>query len=483
MKSVRERMDIISAYREVGSYRGAAEICATTAKTIKRVVEAAERTDTDSPTPHNYDVVADLVAQRVKKTKGRITAKRLLPVARVAGYTGSDRNFRRLVADEKRAWRIDNHRGRRPGVWEPGDVLAIDWGAIGTLHVFCAVLAWSRIRFIYFADNERSETTLAALAACFEFLGGVPKTVLADRMGCLKGGVVANVVIPSPDYVRLSLHYGFAPDFCEAADPASKGLVENLVGYAKSDLMIPEELDARDLVRANELARDWMEEVNAQVHSEIYAVPNERLDVERELLGSLPQLRATLGKVLYRSVDKLSCVRYASARYSVPMALISKVVEVRVGDGQLEVTHLGVLQATHGLVAPGETSILDDHYGGPRAKPRRAVRPRTDAEVAFCALGPVAETFLKRAAAAGMTSLKSDLVVLNRLERSHGRDALVAALGRATQFGRFRASDVESILLAGTGVARPTSRGDAIIVALPIVERRPLSDYATEALS
>jgi transposase len=311
-------MDIISAYREVGSYRGAAEICATTAKTVKRVVEAAERTDTDSPTPHNYDVVADLVAQRVKKTKGRITAKRLLPVARVAGYTGSDRNFRRLVADEKRAWRIDNHRGRRPGVWEPGDVLAIDWGAIGTLHVFCAVLAWSRIRFIYFADNERSETTLAALAACFEFLGGVPKTVLADRMGCLKGGVVANVVIPSPDYVRLSLHYGFAPDFCEAADPASKGLVENLVGYAKSDLMIPEELDARDLVRANELARDWMEEVNAQVHSEIYAVPNERLDVERELLGSLPQLRATLGKVLYRSVDKLSCVRYASARYSVP---------------------------------------------------------------------------------------------------------------------------------------------------------------------
>jgi len=483
MKSVRERMDIISAYREVGSYRGAAEICATTAKTVKRVVEAAECFDTDSPTPHNYDGVTELVAQRVEKTKGRITAKRLLPVAKAAGYTGSDRNFRRLVADEKRNWRIDNHRGRRPGVWEPGDVLAIDWGAIGTLHVFCAVLAWSRTRFIYFADNERSETTLAALAACFEFLGGVPKTVLADRMGCLKGGVVANVVIPSPDYVRLSLHYGFNPDFCEAADPASKGLVENLVGYAKSDLMIPEELDARDLVRANELARDWMDEVNAQVHSEIMAVPSERLEVELELLGALPQLRATLGKVLYRSVDKLSCVRYASARYSVPMALVSKQVEVRVANGQLQVTHLGVLQATHALVAPGETSILDDHYGGPRAKPRRAVRPRTDAEVAFCALGPVAETFLKRAAAAGMTSLKGDLVTLNRLERAHGRDALVAALSRATQFARYRASDVESILLAGVGVARPTSRGNAIIVALPVVASRPLSDYATGTLS
>ena len=369
-------MDIISAYREVGSFRAAADICSTTPKTVKRAVEAAERNE-PATTAHNYDVVADLVAQRVAKTRGRISAKRLLPVAMAAGYVGSDRNFRRLVAEEKRLWRTDNHRGRRPGVWEPGDVLAIDWGTIGTLHVFCAVLAWSRIRFVYFADNERSETTLAALAACFEFLGGVPKTVLADRMGCLKGGVVANVVIPSPDYVRFATHYGFHPDFCEAADPASKGLVENLVGYVKSDLMISDELDARDLRRANEYGADWMQEVNAAVHSEICAVPSTRLEIERELLGPLPQLRANTSKVIYRTVDHLSCVRFASARYSVPTQHIGKVVEVRVADGRLSVALLDVVLAQRDVVAPGETSILDDHYGGPRPKPRRALRPRT----------------------------------------------------------------------------------------------------------
>jgi len=31
--------------------------------------------------------------------------------------------------------------------------------------------------------------------------------VLADRMGCLKGGVVANVVVPTPDYLRFAAHY------------------------------------------------------------------------------------------------------------------------------------------------------------------------------------------------------------------------------------------------------------------------------------
>jgi hypothetical protein len=90
-----------------------------------------------------------------------------------------------------------------------------------------------------FAADERAATTLAMLAECFEVLGGVPGTVLADRMGCLKGGVVANVVVPTAEYVRFAGHYGFRPDFCEAADPQSKGIVENLVGYAKSDLMVP----------------------------------------------------------------------------------------------------------------------------------------------------------------------------------------------------------------------------------------------------
>jgi hypothetical protein len=30
-------MDVLAAYREVGSYRGAAEICGTTHKTVKRI--------------------------------------------------------------------------------------------------------------------------------------------------------------------------------------------------------------------------------------------------------------------------------------------------------------------------------------------------------------------------------------------------------------------------------------------------------------
>ena len=140
MKSARERMDVISAYRDVGTYRGAAAICGTTHKTVKRVIEAHNAASSaGGPTvapkasrARNYDEVADLVAKRVKDTTGRITAKRLLPAAVAAGYEGSARNFRRLVADAKQAWRNEdagNRRGRRPAIWTPGETLMIDWGA------------------------------------------------------------------------------------------------------------------------------------------------------------------------------------------------------------------------------------------------------------------------------------------------------------------------------------------------------------------
>ena len=50
----------------------------------------------------------------------------------------------------------------------------IDWGVEGGLHVFCAVLAWWRFRFVRFADDERAATTLGAAGGVLRGVGGVP---------------------------------------------------------------------------------------------------------------------------------------------------------------------------------------------------------------------------------------------------------------------------------------------------------------------
>jgi hypothetical protein len=55
-------------------------------------------------------------------------------------------------------------------------MLVIDWGSLGGLHVFCAVLAWSRVRFVRFATDERAGTTFAMLAECFAQLAACPRS-------------------------------------------------------------------------------------------------------------------------------------------------------------------------------------------------------------------------------------------------------------------------------------------------------------------
>jgi hypothetical protein len=240
-----------------------------------------------------------------------------------------------------------------------------------------------------------------------------------------------------------------------------------------------------DLAAANAAAAGWCAEVSGAVHSEICAVPAERLVIERELLAGLPSLRASIGRRVMRKVDRLSCVRFGSARYSVPVRLIGESVGLRTDDGRLLVimTAAGQVVAEHVLVAPGEASVRDEHYGGPRPAPRRAVRPKTAAEKAFCALGPVAEAFITGAAAAGHTRLGPELAELNTLRAAHGEEAFGAALDRAVAFGRWRAADVRSILAAGPGTADPRAAGDALVLELPVVPVRPLSDYAIGGLS
>jgi len=107
------------------------------------------------------------------------------------------------------------------------------------------------------------------------------------------------------------------------------------------------------------------------------------------------------------------------------------------------------------------------------------VRPKT-----LVALGPVAAAFLTveqrfcGAAAAGNTRLGSELGELLALDAAHGRDALLAALARASAFGRWHAEDVRSILATGAGAPQPHPAGDALVLELPTVATRSLADYA-----
>jgi hypothetical protein len=409
----------------------------------------------------------------VRQTDGRISAHRLLPLARAGGYAGSDRNFRRLVAEVKNEHRR-TRRGYRPWVPVPGAHLVIDWGQEGDLRIVCAVLAWSRWRFVRVARDERRDTTLSMIASCLSEAGAVPEVVLSDRMAALTGSVVAGVVAPSERYLAIARHYGFRPDFCEAGDPESKGVVENLVGYAKRDLIVPQ-MPFADLGAANEAARAWCDEVNERVHPSTGEAPAERLSRERAHMRALPAARLDPTPWMTRTVDRTACVSVGAARYSVPERLVGRRVEVLSRDEEVIVRDGDEIVARH-LAAPAGAVVTDDsHYRRSGPRPDRRPRPRTKEEIAICALGDVGVRYLAAAAAAGTTRLSGEARAIAALEQSYGREALSGALSRAIAHRRFRARDVRAILdRDGPGSASP---GSALDLGLPAVGVRSLDSY------
>ncbi len=381
------------------------------------------------------------------------------------------------MAEAKASWK-KQRRTYRPWVPLPGQYLVIDWVEEAGRNVFCAVLAWSRMRFVRFGADQTRSTTLALLAECFEELGGVAEVVLTDRMGCLKAGVVANVVVPHPEYVAFATRFGFRPDFCEGYDPESKGLVENLCGYVQTDLIIPAllEQDWPDLAAANAAARAWCAEVNGQLHSEIAAIPAERLLRERDVLRPLPTQRPPLRTGEQRKVEKRGSIRFGSARYLVPKTLVGEWVDVSAQEDKVVISYAGEEVIRHDPVGPGEVAFGD--LADPDRRPTRGIRPRTAAEIAFIGLGPAAEAFLRSAAAAGTLRLEHELAGIVELVAVWNREAVARALERATRFRRFKASDVRAILEAGPGLPKPVRAGQQLVLDLPMVPVRPLSAYA-----
>ncbi|MGH3889733.1 MAG: Mu transposase domain-containing protein [Pseudonocardiaceae bacterium] len=170
------------------------------------------------------------------------------------------------------------------------------------------------------------------------------------------------------------------------------------------------------------------------VHSEICAVPAERLTREYELLTGLPSLRASIGAAtagVTRKVDRLSWVRFGSARYSVPTRLIGSTVQLRVGEGWLAVAEpaIGAVVADHALVAPARPACsmsTTAAHGWPSRVRRYAPRPPPSSSSARSARSPG----------------RFDRVGRGREHPSRARAGRVARPGRrARQRGSARSAD------------------------------------------
>lgn len=462
-KSDREKMEILEAFDLTRCAWSAGRLAGCDPKTVSHYVairDAGGDPFTQTRRPRLVDRYVDKIEEWVEHTHGHIRADVVHDRLVAMSFTGDERTTRRAVAEAKEAYAAGHRRTYRPWVAEPGMWAQYDWGQGPTICgrptcLFCAWLAWSRFRVVIPTWDRTLGTTLSCIDTMLRRFGAAPTYVLSDNEKVLTTDRVAGLAVRHPTMVAAGRHYGVVFETCVPYDPETKGGVEATVKIAKADL-VPTESNLREgyasfseLVAA---AAAFCDTVNARPHAETRRPPADLLAVERAQLHVLPAEAFTAALGESRLVRDDQTVRFGSVRYSTPKSFVGSQVFVRVeGD---EVVIVGraagglVEAARHRLSTPGRPSIDDSHYpdhpagNGP---PERKLRPQSDEEKVFLAIGAGAERWLREACAIGVARIRAKMATATELATLLGGELVDRALGAAAAAGRFADGDLASI--------------------------------------
>ncbi|GAA6424519.1 hypothetical protein K090096B2_39210 [Bacteroides fragilis] len=152
------------------------------------------------------------------------------------------------------------------------------------VYFFAIVLSRSRYKFIYFSRRP-FDTGLAVYAheLAFEYFGGRPQKIIYDQDKVLIARANMGDLILTGKFQAFVKEQHFHPVFCHKADPESKGKVENVVKYVKTNFLTARIFQNVD--RLNEEARLWLERTgNGKEHGTTHRIPLEEFAQEREYL-------------------------------------------------------------------------------------------------------------------------------------------------------------------------------------------------------
>jgi transposase len=291
-------------------------------------------------------VIESILQQdRLAPPKQRHTAKRIFERLRDEhGYSGR----LTVVKDAVRALRRQHEEVFVPLSHRPGEA-QVDFGhAEITLDgvptkvaLFVMTLPYSDALFCCAFPKECTEAFLDGHRRAFDFFGGVPGRISYDNskiaIAKITGSRAREV---TREFQRLRSHFLFAAHFCLVRRAQEKGHVENLVGYARRNFLVPVPAMPSFATLNGDLEARCRQDLQRRVRGK----PTGKADLlaeEAAVLLPLPKQAFEARRVEVAQANSLALVRFDGNDYSVPtdcahqaVTVVGGVEEVRLVVGR-----------------------------------------------------------------------------------------------------------------------------------------------------
>lgn len=195
------------------------------------------------------------------------------------GFTGSYSSAQRWV---KR--RRQEHRAQSDGFGQAGAVVA---GVERVVHSLAVSFPYSNMRWVAALPGETAECVCQGLPEVFERTGITPKAVVFDNATGVGHRNSDGTAARTRLFSLFCAHYGFGPRFRDPYSGHGKGSVENAVGFAGRNLMVP--MPSAGSFRSP--ARVWLDACERIAGSDHYrhGVPvREPFEAEKDHMPPLP---------------------------------------------------------------------------------------------------------------------------------------------------------------------------------------------------
>jgi transposase len=197
------------------------------------------------------------------------------------------------------------------------------------IYVFAMVLAASRQKYVYYQlEPFTAQTFIEAHDRAFRYFGGRPVEIVYDQDRIMVVSENGGDIILTEKFENYKHFAGFSIHLCRGYDPESKGKVEAVVKYVKSNFLACRIFQG--LARLNSDGLQWLDRTgNGLVHETTKMVPKIVFAEEQKHLKPVPELsQPQIPKIAI--VRKTNVVMYRQNRYCLPAGTYQPGKKVRI---------------------------------------------------------------------------------------------------------------------------------------------------------